>query len=287
MNMPLLPIAVALAAFAQQSRTYEPVLLPLAVHGLQDHAGTEAKPRPVINVLLDGRILYEGRLLDDPASPAEERWAKLDEALGQIVADMPRAPRFEGGPEMPAGALLVRADMVAEFLPVQRIMERGAGLYLARYDLAVADAREPLVYDDEQQLVLSVAPARYLPLVLPGDLAHGHDEEPIEAVELKLTLKTPGRKLAATHARSEPWSAEAGTRYRWDMGRREVVYLMGPRKLTDFSEVQQRLNGLRQFLRKAPLVIEPEQGVTVGEVLRVLDTARGLGARDVRMVGAH
>ncbi len=279
----LIPALLALTSTEDDKRVYETMIVPYAATGVADWAPTKAKPRHVINVTLDSSVVFEGRVLLDPEDPADEPYAVLDGALKEIAAGMPTAPIFEGGPEMPNGAVLIRADLVGDFSGVLRVMESCAMARVRRIHLAVGDMRKPR-FGADGGLEAVAEPQQYLPIDLPGDVAHHEDST---GLELALRVIEPGDKLEASHEKTEPWKGEPGTRFRWDLSKRVIEYGMGPLLTRDRTELQKRLNGLRKVLGEGPVTLDVGPGVTVAEAANALDMLRGMGAKDVRFVAAQ
>lgn len=267
----LAPLLLLQDSGQEESRVYESMIVPYASNGVEDWAPTEERPRHVINVTLDGKLIHRGRVLEGEAG--------LVEALEKITAQMPRAPLFEGGPLVPAGSLLVRADLVGDFSPVLDILQAGATQRLGEYHLAVGDIRKPRMGPDGA-LLPNAGPEHYLPLALPTDIGGEIDGA---GTSLVLRVEEAGRKLAATRPESRPWGGEPGTRFRWDMSQRKVSYRLGPKETRDRTELQKWLFGMRKALVELPVELEVGAGVTAAEALNALDVLRGLGARDIHL----
>ncbi|MDA1264780.1 MAG: hypothetical protein O2816_06855 [Planctomycetota bacterium] len=248
-----------------------PMVLPFATTGVEDWAPTEERPRHVIHVTIDGRVLAGGEELKSDEA--------LDAALKKIAASMQRAPLFEGGPEGPAEPLLVRADIVADFDHVRRILERGAAQRITTYHLAVGDASKARL-DDTGCLATSRAPQQYLPLSLP---ANASGQEGPDPTVLTASVVEQGNKLEPTRLEAKPWSGKAGTRYRRDLETRVLSYGSGEFATNDRNGFVQRLNGLRRVLSARPVQLALGDGVSVAEAIHLIDTLRGLGAQDIRL----
>lgn len=267
----LAPLLLLQDSGQEESRVYESMILPYASNGVEDWTPSDERPRHVINVTLDGKLIHDGRVLEGELD--------LAQVLAKITAQMPKAPLFEGGPLAPMGSLLVRADLVGDFAPVLEIMQVGAAQYLGEYHLAVGDIRNPRMGQDGA-LLPNAGPEHYLPLALPRD-AGG---EMIEAgTSLALLVRVAGRKLAATRPEARPWSGEPGTRFRWDMSQREVSYRLGSKETQDRTELQKWLFGMRKVLVGLPVKLEVGAGVTAAEALNTFDVLRGLGVRDIHL----
>lgn len=269
-------VALVLPLFLVQgqdeSPVYESMIVPYASNGSPDWAPSATRSRHVINVTLEGKVVYHGRVLEGSAA--------MEAVLEEITAGMPKAPLFEGGPEAPSGALLIRADLVGDFAPVLGLIEGGAALFLRDYHLAVGDISKPRISADGM-LLPNDGPERFLPLRLPLEVT---GEEEVVRTTLALRVVEAGRKLEVTRAATTPWSGEAGTRFRWDMTQRRVAYGIGEFVTEDRTELQKRLFGMRKVLAGAPVRLRVGAGVTAAEALNALDILRGLGARDVRLV---
>ena len=80
--------------------------------------------RPVVNILSDGSIFVLGEQYYDADAPDD--YAALKLYLASMARRMDREPLNEdnpAGPQVPANALLVRADQSTPFHHIQKVME--------------------------------------------------------------------------------------------------------------------------------------------------------------------
>jgi len=274
-------IALALCCAAlsgQEGRStpavYETLVLPHVLNGLADTERTGG----VLNAPLDGRLLHRGEVLWDAESAECERpWKALDAVLAAAAA----AQTGERAP------ILLRADVNADFTLLRDVLQRGARAGLRHYDLAVGDARSPR-FDPQTGLVPQAVPQQRLPYELPTDAPPGEDAQedaagsaPPHRSAIEVRVKEPGRRLEVLRSEEVPWKGESGTRFRWDRATRRVEYTVAGRTVGGVREVQAALNGMLAALRRTGVAIDAGPGVTVGEVLLLLDTLRGGGVKDV------
>lgn len=283
MIAPVALLALACAPVHEEPAEYVPLLLPFASNGAPDWEAREDKPRHVVHITLDGKVHAQGEVVFDPESTGDDRYAKLDGALRSLTERMPREPLWEGGPEAPAGALLIRADLVGDFGSVLKVIELGAAAGLKRFHLAVADVRRPRRNDDGS-LAETAEPIRYLPIDLPVGQVKAKAEP---RTNLAVRVVEPGDKLAASHDKDQPWSGKEGTRFRWNLKTRAVAYQLGQHVTRDRGDLTARLFAQKTVMQGAPVRVQFGPGVTVGEAANLLDILRGFEVPDVRLVAGE
>jgi len=100
------------------------------------------KIRPVINIISDGTILVKREVLFDPEN--DDGYAELKQFLSDKARQMPKEPLNEAqpnGPQVPANALLIRADQSTPFKHIQKVMEICGltGIQIWKIQLAAAE----------------------------------------------------------------------------------------------------------------------------------------------------
>ena len=117
---------------------------------------------------------------------------------------------------------------------------------------------------------------------LPKDVGVNTTEaEPKEKVEIKLTVKTEGRRMEPKM--DAAWDGEG--RYEW-LGR-VIAYQIGPKRTTDLEVLQDRLEELFKADDERPATIDSRPGTTYGDVVPVLDAAIFAGYTDITFVGEY
>ncbi len=118
---------------------------------------------------------------------------------------------------------------------------------------------------------------------LPKDVGVNQTEaEPIEKIEIKLTVKTEGERRDPKNL-SKKWDGEK--RFEW-VGR-VIDYQIGPRKTNKIDEVQDRLEELYKADPERPATIDSRPGTCYGDVVPVLDAAVLAGFTDITFVGEY
>lgn len=297
-------LAVALALLSTASpqdhglAVYEPLVLPHVFTGEPDGwPQDDPRPRPVVNVLIDGRILFHGELVHDPSrvvgGPSQVVDGGLANRVGEVLAlaakEMEREPSDPddaGSLAVPSGSILVRADLNAPFSLVREVMDlcTREGTEVRRVDLAVADVRDP-VLDAGGNLVPTAEALQRMRFVLPLPRLEQRARDRRKPVALEVQVADPGRKLELDRETKTPWKGEPDTRFRWDLDTRVTEYHIAGRVLVGLLEFRKRLQGLAPQVLGRPFVVSVGPGATVAEVLLAVDSARDLGASEVRFAG--
>lgn len=258
LSPPLLVVA-ALASPAPQEPldAYEPLVLPHVLTGEPD-----APRRHVVNVLIDGRVVFLGEPIPDGEA--------LADALGE---------------EAEGGALLLRCDMNSPFGAAAELLAECARRNVESVDFAVADARSPAL-DEDGNLVPQERPQQRIAVELHGE-PHGGGAKPEgdepAPVELALRVLEPGPKLSLRRDEDVPWDGAPGTRFRYDLSKRRVEYAVGPMKSVGHDAFRRSLQGVAGTLRGRTVVVRADAGVTAGEVLFAIDGLRSLEVGGVRL----
>ena len=116
----------------------EDLSLPVAMSATPDRPTD--RPRPVLNISLDGTVRVRGKVVYSPEWPAHRGGMRdLEAFLADQAARMETV--VENGVELPADPILVRADQNAPFKIVQEIMESCAkkGISIRYVELAVSE----------------------------------------------------------------------------------------------------------------------------------------------------
>jgi len=103
------------------------------------------KIRPVINIISDGTILVKREVFYDPEN--DDGYAELKQFLSDMARKMPKEPLNEAqpnGPQVPANALLIRADQSTPFKHIQKVMEICGlqGIQIWKIQLAAAETEK-------------------------------------------------------------------------------------------------------------------------------------------------
>lgn len=122
---------------------------------------------------------------------------------------------------------------------------------------------------------------------LPKDVGvNQSDAEPLEKVEIKITLIAPGEKRDPKDL-SKPWKGEL----RFEYVGRKVRYHIGPQKTEDLAVLRTRLKRLFDAAKasgeKRPATIDARAGITYGDVVPVLDRAIEVGYEDITFIGEY
>lgn len=117
---------------------------------------------------------------------------------------------------------------------------------------------------------------------LPKDVGSAtSDSEPVEKVEIKLTVLKPGNRLKPGDR--TPWDGQG--RFEFD-ATRVIQYQIGPRRTTSIEEVGNRLNLLHEQDPERGSTIDARKGVVYGDVVPVLDKAIAAKFSDITFVGS-
>ena len=122
---------------------------------------------------------------------------------------------------------------------------------------------------------------------LPKDVGVNVEQaEPIEKVEIRLTVVSPGTKVDPNDA-SKPYGGEG----RFEYVDRKIRYHIGPRTTEDIAVVEERLASLFQAAKaagqKRPATIDARPGTTYGDIIPVLDAAVAVGFDEITFVGEY
>ena len=123
----------------------EELVLPVAQTASPDKPDPK-DIRPVVNILSTGHIYVKGDLYYDPDN--DDEYGKLRQYLRGMAARMETEPLNEAnpnGPQVPANALLVRADQSTPFKHLQKVMELCGlqGIQIWKIQLAAAENAPP------------------------------------------------------------------------------------------------------------------------------------------------
>jgi biopolymer transport protein ExbD len=126
------------------TKDLEELVLPKAHSALPDIPDAK-DPRPILNIISDGRILVKRELLYDPQK--DDGYAKLKDFLSTRARLMKKAPIF---PDNPAGGMapdkpiLIRADQSTPFKHIQKIMEICGleGIKIWKVELAAGEMKD-------------------------------------------------------------------------------------------------------------------------------------------------
>jgi len=123
------------------TKDLEELVLPKAESADPDKPNP-ADPRPVINIVEDGRILVKRELLYDPKN--DDGYAELKKFLERKAKAMPKAHTDKDNPNSPIAPdkpILVRADQATPFKHIQKVMEicGQAGIQIWKIELAAAE----------------------------------------------------------------------------------------------------------------------------------------------------
>ena len=106
--------------------------------------------------------------------------------------------------------------------------------------------------------------------------------EPIEKIEIKLTVSNEGTRLNAKG--NGPWEGEG----RYSFGDDRVIsYAVGPRRFSTVREVKERLDVLYDPTDPRPVTIDPRKGVVYADVVEVLDAAIQAKFREITFAGSY
>ncbi len=120
----------------------EVLVLPTATNAVPDKPNPDDM-RPVVNIVADGSIYIKGELLYDAEAPDE--YKAVQEYLQLMASRMGREPLDESKPDgvqVPADAVLVRADQSTPFHHIQKIMEicGKQGIQIWKIQLAASES---------------------------------------------------------------------------------------------------------------------------------------------------
>ncbi|MCH2103440.1 MAG: biopolymer transporter ExbD [Planctomycetes bacterium] len=125
---------------------------------------------------------------------------------------------------------------------------------------------------------------------LPKDVGVNTSEaEEIEKVEIVVKVVSPGEKLDAYG--KGPWDPSRDAngnqkRFSYGPGRR-LSYAVGPRKMTDVSELQTRLAQIYKADSERPATIDSRPGTVYEDVVAVLDATLNAGFTQITFVGSY
>ncbi|QDU66663.1 ExbD/TolR family protein [Engelhardtia mirabilis] len=118
---------------------------------------------------------------------------------------------------------------------------------------------------------------------LPKDVGVNTSKaEPIEKIEIKLTVTNEGSKLNAKG--TGPYEGEGRYKYGAD---RELSYSVGPVRFSTVAEVKDRLIVLYNPTDPRPVTIDPRKGVVYSDVVKVLDAAIQAKFREITFAGSY
>ncbi len=122
---------------------------------------------------------------------------------------------------------------------------------------------------------------------LPKDVgANVGQVDPIEKVEIKLTVVAPGTKVDPR----DPTKPYGGVG-RYEYAGRRIRYHVGPQATEDIGVLKQRLTKLFEAARaagwKRPATIDARHGTTYGDIVPVLDAAVEVGYDEITFVGEY
>ena len=122
---------------------------------------------------------------------------------------------------------------------------------------------------------------------LPKDRGNNPDPaDPVEAVEIKMTVVNQGTKYNATPS-GEPGGPWDGTS-RFVFGPdRKISFQIGPEPLPDVAAVGRSLVQKFQADPEAPVTIDPRKGIIYEDVVHVLDKAIQAGFTDISFAGSY
>jgi len=271
-----------LATAPQESETS--LIVPHVLTGVPDEID-ELVCRPVFQVLISGRVIFEREVLHDPLDSTHKPWQSVLEKLAMSSLRMEREllPGTEDGAQVPSEPILIHADLNAPFRPSLKIMEFAAQQRIRHIHFAVGDARK---VDRKLGLQPSTTWEQRLELTLPIDLVPPVEKPGPGPLEVSIRVLEAGQRLEMRRDEDVLWKEESGTRFRLDLSTRKVEYSIGARQILGFSAFAQRLQGMRATLRNRPLVITVGEGATTAEAILVLDAGRGLGVGEVTFVAA-
>lgn len=251
---------VPLAQGAEARAELPSVRLPVATTGGEQASAEGA----VLSVLADGKVLADSGLLYDPLAPDERpllAWL-ADTAKRMPKKALPSAPDFRLADQ----PLLLRADAMTDFGHLLRIMNHCGSRDVAIWKLEFAT----LAKGDEEGAAFAATTERGLSLAVPLPLdAH---EVAVTSKEVQLRVVQPGEKV--THPDGS---------FTFD-GTRKLAYVVAHRELADLLEVEKRI-ATQKSLGTVELSIEAMEGVTHGEVVRVVAAARRAGFERITFVG--
>ena len=125
------------------TKELEELVLPKAFSAVEDKPDPK-DPRPVINIVADGRILVKRDLYFDPQN--DDGYAKLKKFLADKARVMPKAhvdPKNPNSMMAPDKPILVRADQSTPFKHIQKVMEicGQEGIKIWKIELAAGEAK--------------------------------------------------------------------------------------------------------------------------------------------------
>ena len=120
---------------------------------------------------------------------------------------------------------------------------------------------------------------------LPKDVGVNTSEaEEIEKVEILVKVVATGTLLDA-YGR-QPYDPVKGGRFSFGPDRR-LSYQVGPRKMSDVTELEQRLRQLHKAADERPATIDSRAGTVYEDVVGVLDATLNAGFTQITFVGSH
>lgn len=127
------------------TKELEELVLPKAVSAVEDKPDP-TDPRPVINIVADGRILvkrdeYYNPLKDDGYAKLKEFLSGRARLMKMALID-PKDPKLGSAPDRP---ILVRADQSTPFKHIQKVMEicGQQGIKIWKIELAAGEVKTP------------------------------------------------------------------------------------------------------------------------------------------------
>ncbi len=118
---------------------------------------------------------------------------------------------------------------------------------------------------------------------LPKDVGvNTFEAEPVEKVEIKLTVKHPGKKMSARNPRLE-WDGDG----RFEYVGRVIQYQIGPKRTEDIEVLADRLKEIFKADETRPATIDSRKGTVYGDVVAVLDAAILAGYTQITFVGEY
>lgn len=232
------------------------------------------KVRPVIDILQDGRVLCDGRVRYDPAKDVPYTRG-VDALLAELKARPETTTTKEqiGDRELRLvdDPILIRADRCTEWHHVGQFMVR-------------CSQPDAAFWKIELGVTTTDGEAGKVPSYLPRD--RGGDVQPVQHLAVQVVCSERGRQVP----REGQDEAKAGAaKQPYDLEGHEIVWQVGPKKLVTEAALLAELKRIARDratwredpatgnLVPMPVVIEPGQGATYGDVVRTLDAVHGAG----------
>ncbi len=267
------------------SKPYPELVLPHVFGGKPD---TYQKQRPVVSILIDGRVTLGDMVFLDASYQGEDAkngWANLRKELARLSAAMKWMPQVQGAPKVRAGSVLIRADLNSPWRMTRGVMQAmaSAEVCIANVDFAVGNARAPK-FDPDIGLVPQSSPQQYLRYSIPTEFdlpttTEGGEGEsassPLGQPEFSIRVRQAGQRLQVLRSAKVPWTGKG--RFRFDMSTRHVEYGLGASRVLGYSEFRKILQGMQSSIagKRATLKLGPK--ATAAEALSLYDALISLG----------